>query len=144
MKRVLHTTLVITSFAVLLTACNSNSTGMQQPAIDTTGLAEFQQMKAKEALAAQQKQKVNKPVKQAAPEKAYSMTSSSANEGRVEKKKGWSKSAKYAVIGATGGGILGAVINKKDPVKGAVVGAVVLGGGGYILGRSQDKKDGRL
>lgn len=66
-----------------------------------------------------------------------------AKEEEVVKKKGISKAAKYAVIGGVGGGVIGAVINKKDPVKGAVIGAVLGGGGGYVLGRTQDKKDGR-
>ena len=146
MKRLLHSTLVVVTVAIVMTACKSTPGSTQQsPAFDTTGLAAFQQMKALEAEAAKQKQVVYITQKKSAPEKTYTMNSESTHEGKVaEKKKGWSKSAKYAVIGATGGGLLGAVINKKDPVKGAIVGAVVLGGGGYILGRSQDKKDGRL
>jgi len=71
------------------------------------------------------------------------MNSSTTNEAKSTKKKGWSKAAKYAVIGGAGGAVTGAIINKKDRVKGAVIGGVVLGAGGYIFGRSQDKKDGR-
>ncbi|HUR67115.1 MAG TPA: hypothetical protein VMZ03_12265 [Chitinophagaceae bacterium] len=77
-------------------------------------------------------------------EVANQETGTVAKEEEVAKKKGWSKAAKYGAIGGVGGGVLGAVINKKDPVKGAVIGAVILGGGGYVLGRSQDKKDGRV
>ena len=71
------------------------------------------------------------------------MNSSSTNEAKVAKKKGWSKAAKYAVICGGSGAVLGAVINKKDRVKGGVVGTVVMGGLGYIIGRSEDKKEGR-
>ncbi len=58
------------------------------------------------------------------------------------KKKGWSKAAKGTVIGAGTGAIAGALISKKKGL-GAVIGGVVGGAGGYIIGHSKDKKDGR-
>lgn len=107
--------------------------------IDSSGYAEFQAWK--------ESQKEVAPVaanKSAAKNQQVTMSSTSSHEAKVSaKKKGWSKAAKYAVIGGTGGAVLGAVINKKSPVKGAVIGAVVLGGGGYIFGRSKDKQEGR-
>lgn len=144
MKKLLLSVSVVASFAILVTACNRNPMSMQ-PALssDTTGLAQFNQWKAMEAQALVAKQQKTTSQK-AAPAKTYSMNSESTNQAKVATKKGWSKAAKYGVIGAAGGGILGAVINKKNRVAGGIVGAVVLGGGGYILGRSQDKKDGRL
>jgi uncharacterized membrane protein YeiH len=148
MKRNLLYTSVVALFAIIVVACNTNPMANQQaPVSDTVGLAQFNEWKAMEAQAviAKQQQVAYAASRRSAPAKTYSMNSESTNEAKVEtKKKGWSKSAKYAVIGATGGGILGAVINKKDPVKGGIIGAVVLGGGGYVLGRSQDKKDGRF
>lgn len=71
------------------------------------------------------------------------MQSSTTNEAKVAQKKGWSKAAKYAVIGGAGGAVMGAVINKRNRVKGAVIGGVLGGGGGYVIGRSKDKKEGR-
>ncbi len=59
------------------------------------------------------------------------------------KKKGWSKSAKGAVIGGAGGAVLGAIINKRNRGAGAVIGGVLGAGGGYVIGKSKDKKDGR-
>lgn len=148
MKKNLLYTSVVALFAILVAACNTNPMSMQpMPNSDTIGLAQFNEWKAMEAqaLIAKQNQAAYAATRKSAPAKTYSMNSESTNEAKVEKKKkGWSKSAKYAVIGATGGGILGAVINKKDPVKGGIIGAVILGGGGYVLGRSQDKKDGRF
>jgi hypothetical protein len=35
------------------------------------------------------------------------------------------------------------VINKKNRAVGAVIGGVIGGGGGYVIGRGMDKKDGR-
>lgn len=144
------TTLLMTVAIVTLvafTACKNNvPTSANNKLADTIGLAQFQQWKlmqaeaeANKAVAATQKTATNK----ASAAKTVTMTSSTTNEGKVAKKKGWSKSAKYAVIGTTGGAVMGALINKKNPVKGAIIGGVLLGGGGYVFGRSQDKKEGR-
>jgi hypothetical protein len=132
------TTLLMTVAIVTLIAFavykNKAATSVDKATNDTTGLAQFQQWKLMQAEA-----EANK----ASAAKSVTMTSSTTNEGKVAKKKGWSKSAKYAVIGTTGGAVMGALINKKNPVKGAIIGGVVLGGGGYVFGRSQDKKEGR-
>jgi hypothetical protein len=59
-----------------------------------------------------------------------------------KKDEGWSKAAKGTAIGAGSGAVLGAIISKNKG-KGAVIGGVVGAAGGYVLGRMQDKKDGR-
>ena len=68
-------------------------------------------------------------------------TSSSTTTTR--RKRGWSKAAKDATIGGVGGAVIGAVVSK-NKVKGAVIGGVLGAGGGYILGRSKDRKSGRV
>ena len=60
----------------------------------------------------------------------------------VEEKKGISKAAKGAIIGGVGGAVIGGVATKS--AKGAVIGGAVGATGGYIIGRKQDKKDGRV
>jgi hypothetical protein len=70
-------------------------------------------------------------------------TASSGTGQTTTAKKGWSKAAKGAVIGAGTGAIAGAVISKNKG-KGAIIGGVVGAAGGYIIGRSKDKKDGRV
>jgi hypothetical protein len=71
--------------------------------------------------------------------------STSSNEAQAPAaKKGISKAAKGAIIGGVAGGVAGAVINKKNRGAGAVIGAVIGAGGGYVIGRGQDKKDGRV
>ncbi len=147
MKKNLLSISIVAAFAVLVTACSSNPLSTQPAGnSDTAGLAQFNEWKAMEAqaLLAKNNKVAYAASRKAAPAVNYSNKSETTNQAKVEKKKGWSKAAKYAAIGTAGGGILGAVINKKDPVKGAVIGAVVLGGGGYVLGRSKDKKDGRF
>ncbi|HWI90277.1 MAG TPA: glycine zipper domain-containing protein [Flavisolibacter sp.] len=74
-------------------------------------------------------------------------TTGTANSGTsqtAEKKEGWSKAAKGAVIGGVAGAAGGAVINKKNRVAGAVIGGVIGAAGGYGIGRTMDKKDGRI
>jgi hypothetical protein len=58
-------------------------------------------------------------------------------------KKGWSKAAKGAAIGAGAGAVTGIIVDKKDG-RGAVIGGLAGAGAGYIIGRSKDKKDGRV
>ena len=62
----------------------------------------------------------------------------------VKQDKGWSDAAKGTAIGAGSGAVLGAVIAKNDRGKGAVIGSVIGAGAGYIIGRSRDKKSGRV
>lgn len=131
--------LAFTALFFIIGCKSGTSTNGTAVLIDSTGFAEFQAWKA-----AQQEPAVVPAKQKAAKNQQVTMSSSSEHQAKVAtKKKGWSKAAKYAVIGGTGGAVLGAVINKKSPVKGAVIGAVVLGGGGYIFGRSKDKQEGR-
>jgi hypothetical protein len=69
---------------------------------------------------------------------------SESSTAKAEKKEGWSKAAKGAVIGGVAGAAGGAVINKKNRVVGAVIGGVIGAAGGYGIGRTMDKKDGRI
>jgi hypothetical protein len=75
---------------------------------------------------------------------AGSGTASTETTQPAEKKEGWSKAAKGAVIGGVAGAAGGAAINKKNRVLGAVIGGVVGAAGGYGIGRTMDKKDGRI
>jgi hypothetical protein len=73
-----------------------------------------------------------------------SMSNESSQTAQVEKKEGWSKAAKGAVIGGVTGAAGGAILNKKNRVVGAVIGGVIGAAGGYGIGRGMDKKDGRI
>lgn len=73
-----------------------------------------------------------------------SASNGTGETGQAQKKEGWSKAAKGAVIGGVAGAAGGAVINKKNRVLGAVIGGVVGAAGGYGIGRTMDKKDGRI
>lgn len=65
-----------------------------------------------------------------------------ASAPQPAKKEGWSKAAQGTAIGGASGAVIGAIISK-NKTAGAVIGGVVGAAGGYILGRSKDKKDGR-
>jgi hypothetical protein len=143
MKKFFSIITITAAIAVVMASCKSNPGTTQVIFADTTGLAQFQSWKAMNE--AQPTYAVNnKAVKRTSSStKNSSMNSSTTNEAKVVKKKGWSKAAKYAAIGGGTGIIGGAVINKRNRVAGGAIGGAVLGGLGYIIGRSQDKKDGR-
>lgn len=65
---------------------------------------------------------------------------STASTPQPEKKKGWNKATKGAVIGGVAGAVGGAVIGKKKGL-GAVIGGVVGAAGGYIIGKDMEKRD---
>ena len=114
----------ILSAVFLVTACNNNSkvAGVKD-SIEVTP------------------QKASEPVE--TKETTTSSTASSESANTAKKKKGWSKTAKGAVIGGVVGAGTGAVVNKKNRAAGAVVGGVVGAGTGAIIGNEMDKKDGR-
>ena len=152
MKRIFYTLGVTLSIAIFLSACSNKPAAILDAKAllyaDTVGLAEFQDWKAQnervKAVDAYKKESTPAPiVRRRQSSQSGSMVSSSSNEAKVEKKKGWSKAAKGATIGAGSGAILGAVINKRNRALGAVIGGVVGGGVGFGIGKSMDKKDGR-
>ncbi|MET0462867.1 MAG: glycine zipper domain-containing protein [Chitinophagaceae bacterium] len=58
-------------------------------------------------------------------------------------KQGWSKAAKGTAIGAGGGALVGATVSN-NKAAGAVIGGAIGAGTGYLIGRGEDKKDGRV
>lgn len=76
--------------------------------------------------------------------KTSTNTTSTNNDNNTNtKNKGWSDAAIGATAGGVGGSVLGAVVSK-DKVKGAIIGGVIGGGTGYLIGRSRDRKSGRV
>ena len=140
-KTTLFVTTVIASL-FLLGACKNNQSQAPAAGTDTTGFAQFQLWKNSMAAEQTNQAMAHKHIT-AGKTTSGTMNSSTTNEAKVVKKKGWSKAAKYAVIGTAAGAVTGAIINKRNPAKGAVIGGVILGGGGYIFGRSKDKQEGR-
>ena len=147
--------IVIAIAAVLsVAAIVSISTSTKTKKVNAAELAQFEAWKETQALEASASQKVTytaakktssttarRPVNYQSPR----MVSESQNSAKTAtRKKGWSKAAKGTAIGAGTGAVLGAVINKRNRVAGAVIGGVIGGGGGYVIGRSMDKKDGRV
>jgi hypothetical protein len=161
MKRVLSIIAITTVVTLIMASCSRNkgaSTETKVSTEDTAGFAQFQAWKAVnervDPMSYQQgyndalQQNSATPAKTSTVRKTSTssnsgtMTSTSTNNAKV--KKGWSKSAKYSVIGGVTGGIAGAVINKKNRAVGAVIGGILGAGAGYGIGRSADKKDGRF
>lgn len=79
----------------------------------------------------------------AAERRSNSSSSSSNTVATPAKKKGWSQAAKGAAIGA-GAGAIGGILVDKNNARGAIIGGVVGAGTGYVIGRAQDRKSGRV
>jgi hypothetical protein len=145
MKRIL----VALSIASVFAACSGNSNNSASK-VDTVAIK--QQAVAEE----QARQREENARIAAARRSAARSSSSSQNVGSsanpvstgsgtaVEQPEhtGMSSRAKGALIGAGAGAIAGGIIGKN--VKGAVIGGVVGAGTGYVIGRSKDKKTGRI
>ena len=158
MKRI-FTILAFTAVAaIIMVSCKNSPTASQQISpYDTVGLSAFQAWKLQQY---QEAMNVNAapvaPVaRKTAPARKVSyaksntsnssgsMNNTSTHAAKAPVKKGMSNAAKGAIIGGAGGAVLGAVINKRNRVAGGVIGGVLGAGGGYVLGRSKDKKEGR-
>ena len=158
------TLLILSTVAIVFAACNYPKPAVTAttPVTDTLGLAQFQAWKAQNELktissynpyaaTAQSAAPVQiiryVPVRSTSRSnsstRSYSMNSASSNTARAVRKRGWSKAAKATAIGAGGGAVLGAIINKRNPLVGGVIGGVLGGAVGYGIGHSMDKKDGR-
>lgn len=146
MKKILSIISITAVIAVAMAACTRNPSATSGLAfIDTVGFTQFQQWKAMNENVKTNQEIASKPraKKSSSVNKSGSMSSESTNNAKTTKKKGWSKAAKYSAIGGGTGIILGAVINKRNPVKGGIIGGILGGGLGFGIGRSKDKKEGR-
>jgi outer membrane lipoprotein SlyB len=73
----------------------------------------------------------------------YSQVNSNQS-ANIPQDKGWSHAAKGTVVGAGTGAITGAILNKDHRGTGAIIGALIGAGTGYVIGRTTDKKTGRV
>ena len=139
MKKIITLIAITAALTVVVASCSSKS---EDKKLDATEMAQFEAWKA-----AQEKPVAVVPVvkkKSTVRSGNYQspvMKDETQNTAKV--KKGWSKEAKGTVIGAASGAVIGAVVNKRNRAAGAAIGGVIGGGGGYVIGRSMDKKDGR-
>ena len=135
MKRIFSFIAIATVVTVVITSC-TNSSGMK---VDAKEMADYKAWKAEKEMPVVQKSSASRPINYQSPK----MVSQSEYPAKAAEKKGWSKAAKGTVIGAASGGVLGAVINKRNRAAGAAIGAVIGAGAGYGIGKTMDKKDGR-
>jgi len=155
MKQPLLFIVIAIAAVVSVAAIVGISSNTKMKKVDATELAQFEAWKETKTLEALETEKASyvapkSTARSAVPKRTVNyqspkMVSESQNAAKTTttKKKGWSKAAKATAIGAGAGAVLGAVINKKNRAVGAVIGGVIGGGGGYVIGRGMDKKDGR-
>jgi hypothetical protein len=155
MKQPLLFIVIAIAAVVSVAAIVGISSNTKMKKVDATELAQFEAWKETKTLEALETEKASyvapktttssAAAKRTVNYQSPKMVSESQNAAKTTttKKKGWSKAAKSTAIGAGAGAVLGAVINKKNRALGAVIGGVIGGGGGYVIGRGMDKKDGR-
>jgi hypothetical protein len=138
------------AFATALASCNSNKEikadalkqvkdSLRLDSFKRAETLELENAKEKERILASQSTRNTK----SSSRRTYVKGESESYTNTAPAKKGWSKAAKGAAIGAGAGAVTGIIVDKKDG-RGAAVGAVVGAGTGYIIGRSKDKQDGRV
>ena len=154
MKQPLLFIVIAIAAVVSVAAIVGISSNTKMKKVDATELAQFEAWKDTKTLEALETEKASyvapktttrsTAAKRTVNYQSPKMVSETQNSAKTTtQKKGWSKAAKATAIGAGTGAVLGAVINKKNRAVGAVIGGVLGGGGGYVIGRGMDKKDGR-
>lgn len=150
----------VLALVAIFSACSNNAKDearVRQQAVvavkDSLKLDSFKrsELKEKERLVQVQEEKVKEEKRtlllaernQAAEARSTNNSSSSTAAAAPAKKKGWSQAAKGTLIGA-GAGALGGVLIDKNDARGAIIGGVVGAGAGYVIGRGQDRKSGRV
>ena len=154
MKQPLLFIVIAIAAVVSVAAIVGISSNSKTKKVNATELAQFEAWKETKTLEALETEKASyvapktttrsTAAKRTVNYQSPKMVSETQNSAKTTtQKKGWSKAAKATAIGAGTGAVLGAVINKKNRAVGAVIGGVLGGGGGYVIGRGMDKKDGR-
>ena len=146
MKQVISQLLSLVLIASLFTACNggnSKAAATQQvKTIDSLNnvlvkqrlIDSMNQVREADSIKAAKGHVVKKNTQVVATEGAMSTTTTQA-----AKKKGWSHTAKGAVVGAGTGAITGAIVNSKNRGEGAVIGTLIGAGVGAGTGLIVDK-----
>ena len=143
----------ISLLIVTSSACTNNSIQNQQAALkrkDSLLADSIKQFKAADAAkVAERKEAIENrhhssaPAYTTRPQNGQGSVGTYGDNPPVEKKKGWSDAAKGSAIGAGGGAIAGALIDKRHG-QGAIIGGLVGAGAGYLIGRGDDRKSGRV
>ncbi|WP_316822019.1 YMGG-like glycine zipper-containing protein [Pedobacter gandavensis] len=154
----------VAALAILLSACSNNAkeeamikqqaivaikdslkldSFKRADALEKERIAKVKEEEIKTARIQEEKRTLLLAERNEAAERRASSASSSNTVATPAKKKGWSQAAKGAAIGA-GAGAIGGILVDKNNARGAIIGGVVGAGTGYVIGRAQDRKSGRV
>ena len=141
------------SVIIMVTACNNNPKPLETSTLLKSDSTFFVQPELPVVI---KEEPVPVPVKTVVKKRAVAKntqvsSASTTNSGSTSgsstaaaaEKKGWSKTAKGAVIGGVVGAGTGIIVNKRNRLAGGVIGGVVGAGAGAVIGSQMDKKDGR-
>ena len=140
----------ILAIVATLAACSNNSETKVQTkedafrqVKDSMQLDSLRRADAKELELSQAQSATAVNTSNSSSERTYVKGVSETYTNTPPEKKGWSKAAKGAAIGAGVGAVTGVIVDKKD-ARGAIIGGVAGAGAGYVIGRSKDKENGRV
>lgn len=143
---------LLATVAVLsvLSSCNSNGGGSDKK--DTVVVVEKEHGKGHErhrsfSAASESAGNSNSSAASASPATSTAQPTDAqptASQPATPQKKGWSAAAKDATIGGAAGAVAGALLDKNSRVVGGVLGGALGAGAGYLIGRSRDRKTGRV
>lgn len=157
MKKIIPILVLVATLAACKTNVKTEADTTNAVLVDTTGLSENYDLKAignnKFIISEKKVEPVQQPVARKTTRNnnsndnsntTYSSGTNTSTNAAYPEDKGWSHAAKGTAVGGGSGAILGAVLNKNNRVGGAIVGSVIGAGAGYVIGRSVDKKTGRV
>lgn len=125
------------SIPVFLAACHG---GGQQPDMAQVRQHTIDSIRAIDSVKAAEARKREEAVRREREENRVAGAETGSIPAETKKKKGWSNTAKGAVIGAGAGAVAGAVIDKKSSAAGAVIGGLAGAGVGAATGAVIDHK----
>lgn len=148
MKKIFSILVAVITLAACKTKINQDDLHKNMVWVDTTGLYKsnvLTDVGNKYVLADKKNKAVSKGISNttSSNDNNKSIAGNNTVAAKTPRDKGWSDAAKGTAIGGGSGAILGAVVSK-DKVKGSIIGAVIGAGAGYVIGRNNDRKSGRV
>jgi len=126
------------SVSLFLAACNSG--GNQQAEMAQVRQHTIDSLRAIDSVKAAEVKKREAAIRREREENRVAGAETGPIPAQPKKKKGWSNTAKGAVIGAGVGAVTGAVVDKKSSATGAVIGGLAGAGVGAATGAVIDHK----
>jgi hypothetical protein len=151
-KKYMKSILLLLTLSAIFPACNSNSTNGTAGKKDTVVIRDTVTVPSNHSAGhvarRDKRSESNTHSNESANNAGYTPNANppvtNASQQDNPHKKGWSAAAKDATIGGAAGAAAGAILDRNNRLVGGVIGAALGSGAGYLIGRSRDRKTGRV